>query len=378
MHYYGTYALARLAGIGPDSARIIATAAQYVDDSVVAEMANEKGETPLAELAADGNLAPEVTAHHLLDLVANTRPRDQRFIWLPFHFLPGNEGEQFPERLVCVKGSRLAQDMVDHHLEQADRPFSRELMGIAAHVYEDTFSHYGFVGISSRRNLIKGGEFQFETASPNMIPFLNKKKERFSTKFDLFGRLLEKIKQGLVSHVGEEASRALGHAAAATIPDQPFVRWRFEYERGDLFPGRAKRDGNRNNQQDFLEACRRIHEMLRRFAARRPDLADPAGGKEFDQVAEVISGILAVEADEETRIEAWQKALMDGQLYAPVEGTIPTYDYKDWHQQRKSLGESRDWAAAPTSPVYRFYQAASLHRHYVLRELLPSVGLVVV
>ena len=34
MHYYGVYVLARLAGLKPDAAKIIATASQYVDEAV--------------------------------------------------------------------------------------------------------------------------------------------------------------------------------------------------------------------------------------------------------------------------------------------------------------------------------------------------------
>ena len=37
-----------------------------------------------------------------------------------------------------------------------------------------------------------------------------------------------------------------------------------------------------------------------------------------------------------------------------------------------------DVKAAKDFSVYHFYQAASLHRHYVLRELLPKYGIVVV
>ena len=33
MHFYGTYALARAAGLPPEVAKIVATAAQFVDDA---------------------------------------------------------------------------------------------------------------------------------------------------------------------------------------------------------------------------------------------------------------------------------------------------------------------------------------------------------
>jgi len=44
MHYYGVYAIARLAGLRPEAARTIATASQYVDDAVEADIQpHEKG-----------------------------------------------------------------------------------------------------------------------------------------------------------------------------------------------------------------------------------------------------------------------------------------------------------------------------------------------
>ena len=38
MHFYGTYALARAAGIKPDSAHTIAYASQFVDDALEGEV----------------------------------------------------------------------------------------------------------------------------------------------------------------------------------------------------------------------------------------------------------------------------------------------------------------------------------------------------
>jgi hypothetical protein len=42
MHYYGVYALARLAGLKPEAARIIATASEYMDDSVGSDTLDHK------------------------------------------------------------------------------------------------------------------------------------------------------------------------------------------------------------------------------------------------------------------------------------------------------------------------------------------------
>ena len=136
MHYYGTFCLARAAGLRLDVAQTIATAAQFVDDNTATtHLSFEDG----AEVYA------EATAHHAADL-SNLSDEDQRKVWIPFHFLPGNEGVGYTEQLKCRMDSEIAREMVKHHLGLRNASYASELMGIAAHVYADTFSHYGFSG----------------------------------------------------------------------------------------------------------------------------------------------------------------------------------------------------------------------------------------
>ena len=104
MHYYGTYAMARSAGINEPLARAIATAAEYVDDS-----------DKLSITTTDGKLIQsEPTAHHPVDS-ANLDPHDQKRTWVPFHFLPGNEGDNLDEKLICRTDSDIAREMIDHN-----------------------------------------------------------------------------------------------------------------------------------------------------------------------------------------------------------------------------------------------------------------------
>ena len=44
----------------------------------------------------------------------------------------------------------------------ADRAFVPHLLGIAAYVYADTFSHYGFLGVSSRGSRVDNDSFLFQ------------------------------------------------------------------------------------------------------------------------------------------------------------------------------------------------------------------------
>lgn len=83
MHYYGVYALARLAGLKPGAAKTIAMASQYVDDSV---------DNDTLDHESGGKLIPVATAHHTGN-IRNVDRDDQRYIWVSFHFFPGNEGD---------------------------------------------------------------------------------------------------------------------------------------------------------------------------------------------------------------------------------------------------------------------------------------------
>ena len=99
MHYYATYALARAAGIEPADARTIATSAQFVDDNIARSHVDFR----------DGSrIDREATAHHPMDL-SNRDARDQRRVWVPFHFIPGNIGVSYTERLKCRMDSAIVQ-----------------------------------------------------------------------------------------------------------------------------------------------------------------------------------------------------------------------------------------------------------------------------
>ena len=202
MHYYGTYAMARAAGINRNTAKIIATAAQFVDDN--AEKDN-------IEFRDGARLDSEATAHHALNH-KNIDPEDQRKIWVPFHFLPGNEGETYTERLVCRKDSEIAREMVQHMLSLANRSYAVPLMGITAHVYADTFAHYGFSGISSRRNKINKIEFD-KIITQKSEKHLKQKEKEFKENYPGEGGMLTNIK----AWFAEALSGALGLGAAVTF-----------------------------------------------------------------------------------------------------------------------------------------------------------------
>ena len=132
MHYHGVYAMARAAGLTREASGRIATASELVDDNAEQEH---------VEFGDGGRLDLMPTAHHTTD-TANLNEEMQRKVWVPFHFIPGNRGRTVAERLVCRKDSAIAREVVEHAVRMANRAFGPQLIGITAHVYADTFSHY--------------------------------------------------------------------------------------------------------------------------------------------------------------------------------------------------------------------------------------------
>ena len=360
MHYYGTYAMARAGGLEAETAKMVATCAQFVDDNVA---------DGSVEFEDGARIDSEATAHHAVDL-ENLAPDDQRQVWVPFHFLPGNEGDTYTERLKCRMDSDVVRDMRDHHLTLAEQPFAPALIGIAAHVYADTFSHYGFSGVSSRGNKVENDSFQFGgDLSPDMHDYITGKAAKFFRE-KKGGGLFKNIK----SWLGETLSGALGHGSVATYPDRPYLAWSFDYEREDAVEGRHSM---RDNQETFLAGCRALHEMFRRFAEAGPAAYRSDDGREFDQIADRVAAVLATQANKETRCEAWRRAAGTGAIFGGDGEEIPDYDGQAWNARWRELDGSEHSPDVLAEPIWLFYQAAAVHRTYVLRDLLPQHGLVV-
>lgn len=361
MHYFGTYAMARAAGLSREAAGIIATAAQYVDDNV---------QTEPVVLKDGARLARTPTAHHLVN-VQNVEPDDQRNVWVPFHFLPGNEvsaetDDDYTERLRCRKDSEPARAMVDEAVERISLdPHALERIGVTAHVYADTFSHFGFSGVSSRRNRVDSRSFRFQGLEPSMDQYLRGKAKTFFTRYGDNGGLLANIK----SWVAETATAALGHGGVATYPDLPYLSWGFDFD----YPKRVADD--RNNAATFLEACGALYEMFARVAAERQDFTE-GKARPFADIAASVTAILAAQGDKNDRAAAWQQAAQAGQLFNQPE-TIPEYQGDQWTQWLEQANHKIDSETALDHPSCRFHLAANAHRSWVLHELLPARNLLV-
>ena len=245
MHFYGTYAIARLAGFRHEDAEIIANSAQYVDDAT--DNNSEKN--------SNGEMLFAIsTAHHLHQAVhaSFSHPEKHRLVWVPFHFYPGGKGETLEEKLLCIKDSVIANQMLENHLVMNDKVYYLYLLGIAAHVYMDTFAHYGFSGICSDLNKIENDSIKLHVESETLLDVLKEKGRNFVDRFK--------------SEAAEFGSNGLGHGAVMSYPDKPYLSWEFTYER-DRY-GTGKDSGLRDNKTNFLEACNKLLCYLARAAEK--------------------------------------------------------------------------------------------------------------
>jgi hypothetical protein len=376
MHYHGTYALARAAGISRAAAMTIATASEYVDDS--------DDTTPVTEHPLGARFEHQRTAHHPTDFAPNNDLDDQLRVWVPFHFVPGGEGTGFSERLICRKDSAIVRAMVDHHLGLATSSYGLELIGMTAHVYGDTFAHYGFSGISSVLNRIVSSSLEVFGENPLVASLTTGRLASFFAKYDERGSLIGELGYLVDSAVsaGAEVATdlkgkgALGHGAVATFPDQPFLTWSYAYEPSDLRSG----DPNvqRNNIEDFYAGCRALHGMFSRFVAARPDFADSTSSRKFEDIQEMVAAILGTVGDRDARAAEWKRGLFEGQFSGLQGETLPEYGAGQWRQEMASLGQLSSPEAALEISAYRFQQAAAMHRNYMLRDLLPQHNIVLV
>ena len=225
--------------------------------------------------------------------------------------------------------------------------------------------------VSSRRNKVDAGSIIPQNATAPTATYLDKKLDTFFRKFGLEGGLWTNIRRTIMRDGAEIASGALGHGAVAVLPDLPYLQWSFEYEQSSEI-------SEHNNAEAYLEACKKLHNMFQRFLALSKGHDDGTSGVEFSTVEERVRDILSFQNGKAERSEKWRTAFTKGQLEIQAGEGMPHYDPEPWDKQRDHFPAMDKPEKAAASNVYHFYQADSLHRHYILRELLPKHELIVI
>lgn len=349
-HHTMTYVAARLAGFSHKESSVVAYCAQYVDD------ANNSGVIEFDNQAMYSRIS---SAHKTLDH-RNSDELANHQVWIPFHFLPGNggkpagenPGERFIRKLVCKPDSHVARDMLRLCVADHDKPYALHRLGVAMHVYADTFAHQGFAGVIHEINEVKN-------LSSN-----NKSKDK---------RFIEKIANYFISE-----SFPLGHGAALSHPDSPYLVW--EYTNG------LKEKVKRDNPATFIEAVDKMCRAMQCYRANDVNMdlesADGLPARDSRKILSLIKNIKDDKGDD--RHVKWLAEIKNGSF--SFGATSLNYIAKgkgSW--KHKAIGQlaAADTgkevfkydSAFLTSDWKMFHDALQAHRHDILHDVLPRYGI---
>jgi hypothetical protein len=349
LHHAGTYVVARLAGFSHNEASTVAHAAQYVDDST------NRGTVRFDNGASYERIA---SAHKTFDVVHNSENKEDYEVWVPFHFLPGNNGEaagagkQAPlhQRLVCTPDSPTTVDMWNQCRARRADANALHRLGITAHVYCDTFSHQMFVGIRHRINRVAH------------LEHLNPRESSVMARIE--------------SMVADELE--LGHGGALTDPDLPYLEWRYVNGSGQ--------DRTVSNPELYLTALDRLFSQFLYYLGRDRDLTIPAADRALlEQLIRTTGG-----EDPVKRNHRWLEQIRSGgfSFGALNEDESPSLEYVpsgagSWRDAALGMTEERDKPGRvfhyderfEQSDWKKFHDALKEHQATVLKGILPDYGL---
>jgi len=341
-HFYAIYALARAAGFKPGDAHTIAYSSQYTDDA--------KYEHPL-DFENGGRFQQVLSAHRFLDPDVLIKPTCYR-IWVPFHFLPGNLGQDFYERMLVRANSVVAQRMLQKFLGTDLTPYSLQRLGIILHTYADTWSHQNFMGLIHDMNDAKRVKVE-------------------GTGKGFLKSLISKLKKEVLEYYAPK----LGHAQAGTIPDEPYRKWRYTDYKGDCF--------QISNQERSLDAAQNCYMLLLRFLERFPQVShSPA--LSWERILGGIGELLILKGEIKDRVYAWQKSISTGRIGFEVQDkdTKLTYDDREWFKAAISVKIEEEKEVYTRKEGFErshfkhFHDAAAFHRFCLLHEILPEYGII--
>ncbi|MFC1684622.1 DUF6765 family protein [Pseudomonadota bacterium] len=356
-HHAVTYVVARYAGFAHREAAIVAHCAQYVDDATNAGTISFTNGAMFTRIAS---------AHKMLDY-RNFDELANHHCWIPFHFLPGNGGKpmgenpkgSFIDKIICRPNSYVAQDMVRSTILDQDQLYGLHRLGVAMHVYADTWAHQGFAGVNHRINDIRALDDHDQPDEG----FLDRLKDRFEGRFD---RIASKF-------VGD--ALPLGHGAALSHPDKPYLKWSYR----DADGNKVERD----NPKNFLEAAEQMCITMQRYRVRDPDANVPGlsqiGRDKIDHLLRTIT-----DSDGDERHQQWLQHIGEGHFGFPaVRLEYQSKDTGSWKHEatgtQKHMDEEDDhFEYHPSflgSDWKLFHDAIWAHRFDLIHDILPRYGI---
>lgn len=382
-HHAGTYVTARLAGFYHGEAEVISYAAQYVDDAT--------NEGPIQFFDSAYMYARIASAHSMIDY-NNLVEVKNHLAWIPFHFLPGNgclpfddspAGGEIP-KLICRPDSPIAREMLRMAFRDHDKPRRLHRLGIAMHVYADTFAHQGFIGALSEGNRasnVTSGNSELD----KRIRDASKKEitERVWTKIKAIAQLVATSVQMAVRERKSPirywqdffSKNPLGHAAVDTFPDQPHLVWSYEDWTGALI----KRDNPVTYMQAFNMMVKAMQAWRAGDGSMDLDAYPGMNGADAAAMEKLVRKLTDPVA--EVRHAQWRAAVAQGVFsFGPANLQYIPKGIGSWKEAALGTVKKQDtgFEAYSYSLEFlesnwkRFHDALQAHRSDVVHDILPQ------
>jgi hypothetical protein len=329
--------------MSPENSKKVAYASQHTDDAKYEHTLNfENG----------GRFQQVLSAHKFIDPDVFSLDSQYR-IYVPFHFIPGNQGDRFQERMVCRQDSEIAQKMVQEVANLKCKPYQLHRLGIALHVYADTWSHQDFSGLQTDLNDVEE------------IDVLNESSVGIAKLFSSFFR---DIKEALIPYIG--------HAEAVTLPDEPHREWTFDHVY-------QKRQIHRKNWLICQDACKATYQRIKGFLTKNRDFREEKPVA-WGNIKATLTNLFKQSGVLEARCRNWAETINAsgfGFTCTPEERDL-TYDDREWFRAAVEVTETENSDKYERKDDFHFsdwkhfHDAATSHRFFVLQETLSPLGIV--
>ncbi len=352
-HHAVSYVLSRLAGFSREESEIISYSSQYVDDATI---------HGIIRFTNNAMYTRTSSAHKLIDF-HNTVSAENYRVWVPFHFLPGNGGLKagedpeggFINKLVCYPDSYVAEEMLTYCIADHDKPYGLHRLGVTIHVLADTFAHQGFSGVIHKINDVLRLDSDLKTES-----------------LGFFKDLLERLKTLFI-----DRALPLGHGAALTCPDLPYLKWGYTNEYHTELIGR-------DNTVIYNDAVISIFESLIKFRKQDPGcvINEQILPEDFKQIRSNFENFTNPSGT--VRHKQWIDSIARGEFsFGPETISYIPQGLGSWKQQAllvetDSESYKYEYSISFLSSNWKMFHDALLkHLFEVTHDILPKYGICV-
>lgn len=385
-HHAATYVAARIAGFSDQDAAKIAYAAQYVDDAT--------NDGTISFLDSPYMYQRIASAHKMIDY-NNLVAMQNHLAWIPFHFLPGNEGleagkepaQGLRAKLICRPDSAVARDMLREAMKDRGTPRELHRLGVAMHVYADTFAHQGFVGSVDSANVVvdaKSDDAQTDQAIRDAT-----RRELMKAAWGQISAVVQLLLYSLRLAFHEHrwpttfwrnflSRTPLGHAAADAYPDQPYLKWTYRDASNNVV--------ERDNPPIFVEAMHMMTRAMRAWRAgdEKMELWRYEGLSPEDEA--VVNRLFREVKDPrgDRRHERWLEAIKAGDFSFGA-ATVNYVGKGAGSWKHAALGTTAVTDTGFEQYIYsaeflqsdwkHFHDAIQVHRASIVHEVLPRYGI---